>query len=82
MVNIKTVINNNPKTVGSAVFLIGSLSLSFALKMLGEAMFPPYILNYISEKTVFIYIGLILLLSFVSFRCITKSYTMLTPYLK
>lgn len=43
MSNINTVINNNPKTAGSTMFLIGALSLSFVLKLLGEAMFPPYI---------------------------------------
>ncbi len=82
MSNIKTVINNNPKTVGSAIFLIGALSLSFALKMLGEAIFPPYILKYMSEQTLFIYIGLIFLLSLVSYKFISKGYTMLSPYLK
>ncbi len=82
MSNVKTVINNNPKTVGSAMFLIGALLLSFALKMLGEAIFPPYILKYMSEQTLFIYIGLILLLSLVSYKFISKGYTMLSPYLK
>ncbi|MCZ7381459.1 MAG: hypothetical protein O8C64_07835 [Candidatus Methanoperedens sp.] len=82
MANIKTVINNNPKVVGSMVFLIGTLSLSFALKMLIEAMLPPYILQYMSEKALVIYIGLICILSFVSFKSIPKAYTMLTPYLK
>jgi hypothetical protein len=82
MLNIKSIINNNPKAVGSIVFLIGALSLSFALKMLGEAVFPPYILKYMSEKTLFIYIGLISLLSFVSYKLISKGYTMLGPYMK
>lgn len=82
MVNIKTIINNNPKVVGSAMFLIGTLSLSLALKMLGEAMFPPYILQYMSEKTLLMYIGLIFILSYVSFKSISKGYTMLIPYLK
>ncbi len=82
MLNIKTVINNNPKTVGSAMFLIGTLSLSFALKMLGETIFPPYILKYMSEKTLFIYIGLISLLSLVSYKFISKGHSMLAPYLK
>lgn len=82
MLNIKSIINNNPKAVGSVVFLIGTLSLSFALKMLGEAVFPPYILKYMSEKTLFMYIGLISLLSFVSYKFISKGYTMLGPYMK
>jgi hypothetical protein len=82
MLNIRTVMNDNPKTMGYIVFLIGALSLSFALKMLGEAIFPPYILKYMSEKTLFIYIGLISLLSLVSYKFISKGYTMLSPYLK
>lgn len=82
MLNIKTVINNNQKTAGSVVSLIGALALSLALKMLGEAIFPPYIVKYMSEKTLFIYIGLISLLSFISYKFISKSYTMLGPYLK
>ncbi|SNQ59500.1 hypothetical protein [Candidatus Methanoperedens nitratireducens] len=82
MLNIKSIINNNPKTVGSVVFLIGALSLSLALKMLGETIFPPYILKYMSEKTLFIYIGLISLLSLVAYKFISRGYTMLGPYLK
>lgn len=82
MLNIKTAINNNTKAAGTVILLIGILSLSFALKMLGEAIFPPYILKYMSEKTLFIYIGLISLLSFVSYKFISKGYTMLGPYLK
>ena len=82
MLNIKPIINNNPKAVGSVVFLIGALSLSLALKMLGEAIFPPYILKYMSEETLLIYVGLISLLSLVSYKFISKGYTMLGPYLK
>ncbi len=82
MLNIKTAINNNKKAAGTAILLIGALSLSFALKMLGEAIFPPYILKYMSEQTLFIYIGLISLLSLVSYKFISKGYTMLGPYLK
>lgn len=82
MLNIKTVTNNNPKTLGSIMFLIGALSLSFALKLLGDAMFPPYILKYVSEKTLFIYIAFIIILAVVSYKLISKSYIMLTPFLK
>jgi hypothetical protein len=35
-----------------------------------------------SEKTLFMYIGLISLLSFVSYKFISKGYTMLGPYMK
>jgi len=82
MIDIKTVINNNTKTSGSIMFLIGALSLSFAVKLLGEAMFPPYILKYMSEKILIMYIGLIFILSFTSYKLISKSYTMLTPFMK
>jgi hypothetical protein len=82
MSNIKTVINGNPKTVGSTMFIIGALSLSIVLKLLGEAMFPPYILKYVSEQTLVIYIAIIIILSFVSYKLISKSYIMLTPFLK
>lgn len=82
MLNIKIAINNNKKAAGTAILLIGALSLSFALKMLGEAIFPPYILKYMSEQTLLIYIGLISLLSLVSYKFISKGYTMLGPYLK
>ncbi len=82
MLNIKKAINNNTKAAGTAILLIGILSLSFALKMLGETIFPPYILKYMSEKTLFIYIGIISLLSLVAYKFISKGYTMLGPYLK
>jgi len=82
MSNIKTVINNNPKTIGSTMFLIGALSISIVLKLLGEAMFPPYTLKFVSEETLIVYIGIIIILSFVSYKLISKSYIMLTPFLK
>ena len=82
MIDIKTVINNNTKTSGSIMFLMGALSLSFVVKLLVEAMFPPYILKYMSEKILIMYIGLIIILSFVSYKLISKSYIMLTPFMK
>ena len=82
MIDIKTVINNNTKTSGSIMFLMGALSLSFVVKLFVEAMFPPYILKYMSEKILIMYIGLIIILSFVSYKLISKSYIMLTPFMK
>lgn len=64
------------------MLLFGALSLSIALKLLGDAMFPPYILKYVSEIMLFTYIGLTFILSVVSYKLISKSYTMLAPLLK
>jgi len=52
MSNLKIVVNNNPKIFGSIMFIIGALSLSWALKLLLEAMSPPYILKYLNTDII------------------------------
>jgi len=82
MLNLKALIDNNPKTAGSIMFLIGGLSLSLALKLLGDAISAQSILKYLSNTKLIIYIGSIIILAFVSYKLLSKSYTLLTPFLK
>jgi len=60
MLNLKALINNNPKTAGTIMFLIGGLSLSLALKMLGDAISSQSILKHLSDTKIIIYIGSII----------------------
>jgi len=82
MLNLKAVINNNPKTAGSIMFLIGGLCGSLALKMFADAISSKSILKYLSNTSLIIYIGSIIILAFVAYKLISKSYTLLTPFLK
>ncbi|VVB53440.1 Uncharacterised protein [uncultured archaeon] len=81
MSNLKTVINNT-KILGSTMFIIGALSLSWALKMLVEAMSPPYILKYLTETSLLIYIVSFIILAVTSYKLLSKSYIILAPFLK
>ena len=82
MLNLKTVINNNPKAAGSIMFLIGGLSGSMALKMFGDTISSQSILNYMSDTSIIIYIGSIIILGFLSYILISRSYKLLTPFIK
>jgi hypothetical protein len=74
MSNLKTVINNNTKILGLTMFIIGALSLSWTLKMLVEAMSPPYILKYLTETSLLIYIVSFIILAAISYKLLSKSY--------
>ncbi len=82
MSNLKIVVNNNPKIFGSIMFIIGALSLSWALKLLLEAMSPPYMLKYLTQTSLLIYIGSLIILLLISYKLLSKSYIILTPFLK
>ena len=82
MFNLKKALNNNPKISGATFFIMGALSLSWALKLLGGALFPPYILKFLTETSLLMYIGSVIFLILISYKLISRSYTILTPFLK